>query len=74
MELTVQVTDSRDENGNIDTTVDALSRAAEPLVGNAELLGIPEMDAGLITDLDINVEVRESRRATPDNPVLSLPA
>ena len=53
--------------------VDALSRAAERLMGNAELLLIPEMNAGLITDLDIDAEVCESRRATPDDPVLSLP-
>ena len=50
------------------------SRVLERLVGNAELHGIPKVDAGLITDLDIDAEFRESRRATPDNPVLSLPA
>ena len=41
---------------------------------NAELLGIPEVDAGLIPDLDIDTEVREGRRATADYQVLSIPA
>ena len=49
----------------VEEAVDALSRAAERLVGNAELLRTPDVGAGLITDLDIDAKVRESRRATP---------
>ena len=37
--------------------VDAFPGTAERLVGNAELLGIPEMDTGLIADLDVDAEV-----------------
>ena len=46
----------------------------ESSVRNTEPLRVPEVDAGLITDLYFDAEILESCRTALDDPILSLPA
>ena len=58
---------------SVQEAVDALLRATQRLVGNAKLLGIPEVYASLIPNLHVNVQIRKRRSATSDDPILRLP-
>ena len=57
----------------VEEIVNGLPSVTEGPVRNSELLRIPDVNASLIANLNLNPKVCKSCRATADNSILSLP-